>query len=47
MELGSVRGTQPTTEWPPRDNGRCEDKGKIDASRTLLVDGGGMSPPRI
>jgi hypothetical protein len=47
VELGSVCGTQPTAEWPPRDNGRCEDKEKIDASGTLLVDGGGKSPPRI
>ena len=47
MELGSVHGTQPAAEWPPRDNGRCEDKGKIDASGMLLVDGGGKSPPRI
>jgi hypothetical protein len=29
------------------ESGRCEDKGKIDAFGTLLVDGGGMSPPRI
>jgi hypothetical protein len=34
-------------EWPPRDNGCCEDKGKIDAFGTLLMDGGGMSPLSI
>jgi hypothetical protein len=47
VELGSVCGTQLTTECPPHENERCEDKGKIDASGTLLVDGGGKSPPRI
>jgi hypothetical protein len=47
VELGSFRGTQLAVEWPPCDNGRCEDKGKIDAFGRLLVDGGGMSPPRI
>ena len=47
MELGSVRGTQPAVEWPPRDNGRREDKGRTDESKTPLVDGGGMSPPGI
>jgi hypothetical protein len=44
---GSVSGTQPATEWPPHDNGRCEDKEKIDAFGTLLGNGGGMSPPEI
>ena len=38
---------KPTTEWPPRDNGCYEDKGKNDAFGTLLMDGGGMSPPSI
>ena len=47
MELGSVRRTQPMAGWPPCDNERGEDKGKNDASGTLLVDGGGKSPPRI
>jgi hypothetical protein len=47
VELGNVRVTQPATEWPPRDNGRCEDKGKNDSFRTLLVDGDGVSPSVI
>jgi hypothetical protein len=47
VELGSVCGTQPAAEWPPRDNGHCEDKGKIDAFGMLLVDGGGKSPASL
>jgi hypothetical protein len=42
-----VTGTRPAAEWPPRDNGCSVDKGKTNESGTLVVDGGGMSPPGI
>ena len=44
---GSDRGTRPAAEWPRRDNGCYVDKGKTDEFGTLVVDGGGMSPPGI
>ena len=44
---GSDRGTRPTAEWPPHDNGRCEDKGKIVEFGTPLMDGGAVYPQGI